>query len=153
LKDQDVVEGERAEFFVETNTKPHTIKWIHKNTELRADDRIELKADGNRISAVFKWATKEDVGSIKVVLTNSHGPAESQANLNVRAAKKEPPKILKGLENQIVAKGDELVFTVKIEGDVTEVCWELSDCFCYHSNLACMEKRRTKSRQKHVCYF
>lgn len=55
-----------------------------------------------------------------MVLANSHGPVESSANLNVRQAARDPPKIIKGLEDQIVAKGDELIFTVQIEGEVTE---------------------------------
>lgn len=91
---------------------------------MKADNRVEFKVDGNKISATLKWSTKEDIGTYKIVLTNSHGPAESSANLNVRAAKKEPPKILKGLENQIVAKGDELVFIVQIEGEVTDLVWK-----------------------------
>lgn len=122
LKDQDCVEGERVEFTCETNTKPHTIKWYRNGQELSPDNRIEFKTEGNNISLIIKWATKEDQGTWKVVLTNSCGPAESSANLNVRKAVKEPPKILRGLENQIVAKGSELVFEAKIEG-ADEVYW------------------------------
>ncbi|KAI6203157.1 hypothetical protein M3Y94_00524200 [Aphelenchoides besseyi] len=124
LRDLDVVEGERVEFTVETNTKPHQIRWYQNGNELKADNRIELTADGCKISAILKWAVKEDQGDYKVVLTNSHGDADSSAKLTVRKAIKEPPKILRGLENQIVAKGAQMVFEVEVEGEVTDVQWK-----------------------------
>lgn len=129
LSDQEVVEGERVEFTVETNTRPHTIKWYRNGVELKEDNRVEFQnsPDQNRYSAILRSASKNDEGSYKVVLTNSCGPAESSANLTVRKAVKQPPRILKDLENQIVAKGDELVFEVKIEGDVTEVGVEIEN--------------------------
>ncbi|KAI6178453.1 hypothetical protein M3Y98_00502400 [Aphelenchoides besseyi] len=124
LRDLDVVEGERVEFTVETNTKPHQIRWYQDGNELKTDNRIELTADGCKISAILKWAVKEDQGDYKVVLTNSHGDADSSAKLTVRKAIKEPPKILRGLENQIVAKGAQMVFEVEVEGEVTDVQWK-----------------------------
>ncbi|KIH48018.1 hypothetical protein ANCDUO_21916, partial [Ancylostoma duodenale] len=38
-------------------------------------------------------------------------------------AKPGVPKIIKGLEDQVVAKGASLIFEVKVEGEVEEVRW------------------------------
>uniref|UniRef100_A0A1I7S955 Muscle M-line assembly protein unc-89 n=1 Tax=Bursaphelenchus xylophilus TaxID=6326 RepID=A0A1I7S955_BURXY len=123
LKDQEVIEGERVEFTVETNTKPHTIKWYRNGKEITPDNRIELTEDGNVISCVLKWAQSSDQGQFKVVLTNSAGPAESEAKLTVNKKLTLPPKIIKDLENAIVAKGDAIIFEVVVDGDVADVKW------------------------------
>lgn len=61
------------------------------------------------------------------MLENTAGLVESSAELKVRSTQSEPPKIVKGLLDQIVAEGDTLVFEVKIQGDVKEVKWRKDD--------------------------
>lgn len=123
LQDQEVIEGERVEFVAETNTKPHTIKWYRNGKELTPDNRIEFAVDGNKISCVLKWATKDDQAEFKVQLQNSVNTLDSKAQLTVKKKLLSPPKIIKDLENAVVAKGDAIVFEVKAEGEVTEVRW------------------------------
>lgn len=123
LKDLEVVEGEKAEFFVETNCKPRTVKWYRNGKEITPDDRIELVAEDTKYRCIIKAAIKDDAGAYKVVLENSSGQADSAAQLTVTKRKSDLPRIVKGLEDQIVAKGDAIVFEAKIEGDITEVRW------------------------------
>ena len=59
--------------------------------------------------------------TIQVVLSNSAGQADSEAALTVVPGG--PPKIVKGLIDQIVAEGDELTFEVKVQGDVDNIQW------------------------------
>uniref|UniRef100_A0A915E306 Ig-like domain-containing protein n=1 Tax=Ditylenchus dipsaci TaxID=166011 RepID=A0A915E306_9BILA len=123
LKDLDVVEGELAEFSCATNCKPKNVKWYKNGTEVKADNRIEIKDIDDGFQLTLKWALKDDFGDYKIVLINSAGQAESSAKLTVRKASSELPKIVKGLLDQIVAEGDELVFEIKVQGDVNEVKW------------------------------
>lgn len=59
---------------------------------------------------------------LKIVLSNESGEAESTASLTVKKALV-APKIVKALEDQIVAKGASLIFEVKVEGEPTDVRW------------------------------
>lgn len=123
LKDLDVTEGEKAEFMVETNCKPRTVKWYKNGQEVKPDDRIEIKGEDTKYRLVIKEAKKDDAGQYKVVIENSAGQKDSEAKLTVRKPKPDQPRIVKGLEDQIVAKGDALIFEVKVEGEVTELRW------------------------------
>jgi hypothetical protein len=133
LQDVEVAEGEKAEFWCETNLRsiPHTVKWFHNGQELKVSDRLEMRVEQQNgiFRLVIKSALKEDIGTYKILLHNTAGKAESSAQLGVRSAKKlEPPKIVKALMDQIVAEGDELIFEVEVAGDVDEIRW-LKDGF------------------------
>uniref|UniRef100_A0A8R1DN92 Ig-like domain-containing protein n=1 Tax=Caenorhabditis japonica TaxID=281687 RepID=A0A8R1DN92_CAEJA len=124
LKDQNITEGENAEFTVETNTKPRTVKWYKNGQEIKPDSRfvIEQKTD-TKFQLVIKNAVRDDAATYKVVLENTAGEAESSAKLTVKKAKAGLCKIVKGLEDQVVAKGAKMVFEVKIQGEPEEVRW------------------------------
>lgn len=123
LKDQEVVEGENAVFKLETNSKPRTVKWYKNGQEITPSAHFVLSGDDKTYSLTIKQATKEDAAQFKVVLANSAGEVDSSAKLTVKKAKPGAPKIVKGLEDQVVAKGAALVFEVKVEGEVDEVRW------------------------------
>ncbi|KAI1702784.1 immunoglobulin domain-containing protein [Ditylenchus destructor] len=125
LRDLEVVEGELAEFTCTTNCRPRVVKWYKNGQEIKPDNRIEIKeiVETNEYKLVLKWALKDDVGTYKITLENSAGQAESSAKLTVRKAKPDLPKIVEGLIDQIVAEGEELVFQIKIQGEVNEVKW------------------------------
>ena len=125
LKDTEVVEGEKAEFEVETNAQPRSVKWYKNGNEIKPSDaHFEIKQVGDtKYKLVIPKADKNDAGTFKVVLENASGPVDSSANLTVKTGGKNPPKITKGLEDTAVAKGDALIFEVKIDGDVDTVKW------------------------------
>ncbi|CAJ0570275.1 unnamed protein product, partial [Mesorhabditis spiculigera] len=123
LKDVDVVEGEEAGFVVETNARVRTVRWYSNGRELVANERLQITAEGKSFRLTIRRAEKSDAGEIKVVLGNAAGEAESSAKLTVKKGTKGAPKILKGLEDAVVAKGDKLVFEVKVEGDDVTVKW------------------------------
>uniref|UniRef100_A0A914I5C8 Muscle M-line assembly protein unc-89 n=1 Tax=Globodera rostochiensis TaxID=31243 RepID=A0A914I5C8_GLORO len=127
LQDLTVVEGERAEFWCETNLRsiPHTVKWFCNGQELKADGRHELKVEnsGGIFRMIIKSANKSDGGTVRIKLENTAGKAYSEAKLTVQNAKKELPKIVKALLDQIVAEGESLTFEVQIAGDVDQIRW------------------------------
>ncbi|CAL2029366.1 unnamed protein product [Caenorhabditis brenneri] len=124
LKDQTITEGENAEFSVETNTKPRTVKWYKNGQEIKPDARfvIEQKTD-TKYQLVIKNAVRDDAATYKIVLENTAGEADSSAQLTVKKAKAGLCKIVKGLEDQVVAKGAKMVFEVKIQGEPEDVRW------------------------------
>uniref|UniRef100_A0A7E4UT28 Muscle M-line assembly protein unc-89 n=1 Tax=Panagrellus redivivus TaxID=6233 RepID=A0A7E4UT28_PANRE len=121
LSDVSVTEGEPAEFVIETNAKPKTVKWYKNGQEVRAarGRAVISTIDDTKYSLKLINVDKDDSGEIKVVLSNAAGDVESTAKLTVTPkAVKNAPKILKGLEDAIAAVGNALIFEVKVEGDV-----------------------------------
>ncbi|KAK6016465.1 immunoglobulin I-set domain protein, partial [Ostertagia ostertagi] len=122
LKDQEITEGENAEFqpsFAGTKTardRSDLARYYANKMNRKREEETKYKL-------VIKNATREDAAEYKVVLTNSAGDADSSAKLTVKKAKPGIPKIIKGLEDQVVAKGASLVFEVKVEGEVDELRW------------------------------
>lgn len=124
LKDQNIVEGQNAEFTVETtNIKAKTVKWYKNGQEIKQDSRIVITEEENIYRLVIKTANQQDVGQYKVVLSNSAGDVDSSAKLTVTKAKPGSPRITKGLDDQVVAKGAQLVFEVKVQGEIDTVRW------------------------------
>ncbi|KAK0423255.1 hypothetical protein QR680_008049 [Steinernema hermaphroditum] len=123
LKDVEVREGEQAQFEVETNTKVRKVTWYRNGQEIKTDSRVITRVEETKFRLVIKTSVKEDAGTYKVVLWNSCGEVDSEAKLTVKKAKGDEPKILKGLEDQVVSKGADLVFEVRIQGEDLELKW------------------------------
>lgn len=83
----------------------------------------ELRPEGTEFKLRIKSSIKDDIGLYKILLENTAGRAESSAKLNVLSAKREPPRITRGLIDQIVAEGEPLIFEIDVEGDVDEIKW------------------------------
>lgn len=67
LKDTEVAEGEKAEFVVQTNCKPHTVKWYKNGRELKHEpEKTAISEDGNKFKLTIPKATKDDVADYKV---------------------------------------------------------------------------------------
>ena len=125
LKDVEVAEGERAEFWCETNLRslPRVVKWFKNGQELVADSRMEMRAEPNGIfRLVIKSALKEDIGTYKILLENTAGKAESSAQLGVRSAA-EQPGFEQPLREQTIPEGNELMLEVKTYGKPHTVKW------------------------------
>ena len=103
LRDQEAAEGARVEFACETSTPPHAVAWFVNKSELRADDqRVELHIDGGRLSAVLKWVRMEDAGEVQIRVESASGAtATSAARLTINRPISAPPKILRGLKDQV----------------------------------------------------
>ncbi|KAL3997510.1 Immunoglobulin I-set domain family protein [Acanthocheilonema viteae] len=127
LQDVEVVEAEQAVLMVETNTHPRIVKWYKNGQEMKPiSGRIEMKDNTTRFQLIIKKAEIADAADYKVVLSNSAGDANSSAKLTVKKSKGQP-KIVKGLEDQVIAKGDELILEIKVEEEPTEVRWLKND--------------------------
>ncbi|MCP9264251.1 Immunoglobulin I-set domain protein [Dirofilaria immitis] len=123
LQDVEVVEAEQAIFMVETNVHPRIVKWYKNGQEIKlVSERIETKDNATKFQLIIKKAEINDAATYKVILSNSAGDVDSSANLTVKKSKGQP-KIIKGLEDQVIAKGDELILEIKIDGEPTEVRW------------------------------
>ena len=125
LQDVEVAEGERAEFWCETNLRsvPRVVKWFKNGQELRADDRLEIRTEPNGIfRLVIKSAVKEDIGTYKILLENTAGKAESQANLGVRSAAQQPG-FEQPLKEQTIPEDAQLILEVKTFGKPHTVKW------------------------------
>uniref|UniRef100_A0A0R3RFL5 Muscle M-line assembly protein unc-89 n=1 Tax=Elaeophora elaphi TaxID=1147741 RepID=A0A0R3RFL5_9BILA len=123
LQDVEVVEAQQAMLMVETNVHPRIVKWYKNGQEIKAiSGRIELKDNTTRFQLIIKKAQIDDAANYKVVLSNSSGDVDSSAKLTVKKSKGQP-KIIKGLEDQVVAKDDALVLEIKVDGEPTEVRW------------------------------
>ncbi|TKR95914.1 hypothetical protein L596_010016 [Steinernema carpocapsae] len=123
LKDVEVKEGEQATFEVETNTKVRKVTWYRNGQEIKTDSRVVTRSEETKYKLLIKSSLKEDAGTYKIVLCNSCGEVDSEAKLTVKKAKGDEPKILKGLEDQVVAKGADLIFEVKVQGEDLELKW------------------------------
>lgn len=67
LKDQEVVEGEQAEFVIETNVTSRKTTWYKSGREVRPVlGSIEIKENKTKFRLVIKKATKEDTAEYKV---------------------------------------------------------------------------------------
>ncbi|GMS98905.1 hypothetical protein PENTCL1PPCAC_21080, partial [Pristionchus entomophagus] len=139
LKDLEIAEGEDAVFEVETNVRVKDVKWYRNGQDIKPDARVEMRDKDTKYTMVIKKATRDDAGRIKVVLTNASGSADSEAALSVKKATA-GPKIIKGLEDQVVAKGASLVFEVKIAGEPTDVKWKKDGTPLSASDKIKMEK-------------
>ncbi|VDM36482.1 unnamed protein product [Toxocara canis] len=127
LKDVDVVEGEEAEFSVETNCRPRLVKWYKNGTELKpVSGRIDIKDNTTKFRLIIAKTEKSDAATYKVVVSNSAGEVDSSAKLSVKKAKGQP-RITKGLDDQVIAKGSELILEIKVDGEPTEVRWFKDD--------------------------
>nr|CRZ24661.1 BMA-UNC-89, isoform b [Brugia malayi] len=123
LEDIEVIEAEQAVFMVETNVHPRIVKWYKNGQEIKAvSGRIEMKDNTTRFQLIIKKAESDDKADYKVVLSNSAGDLESSAKLTVKKSKGQP-KIIKGLEDQVIAKGDQLILEIKVDEEPTEVRW------------------------------
>ncbi|CAG9533738.1 unnamed protein product [Cercopithifilaria johnstoni] len=140
LHDVEVVEAEQAVLMVETNIHPRIIKWYKNGQEMKPiSGRIEMKDNTTRFQLIIKKAEIDDEADYKVVLSNSAGDVQSSAKLTVKKSKGEI-KIIKGLEDQVIAKGDELILEIKVEGEPTEVRWLKNDAVLPKDAEAKIEK-------------
>uniref|UniRef100_A0A1I7VN34 Immunoglobulin I-set domain-containing protein n=1 Tax=Loa loa TaxID=7209 RepID=A0A1I7VN34_LOALO len=123
LQDVEVVEAEQVVLMVETNIHPRIVKWYKNGQEIKAvSGRIEMKDDTTRFHLIIVKAETTDTADYKVVLSNSAGDLDSSAKLTVKKSKGQP-KIIKGLEDQVIAEGNELILEIKVEEEPTEVRW------------------------------
>ncbi|VDN04253.1 unnamed protein product [Thelazia callipaeda] len=134
LKDLEVIEEEEAELLVETNIRPRSVKWYKNGQKLEnIKAKLEIKSNDTKFRLFIEKAEKDDAGNYKVVLSNSAGDVDSSACLVVKKRKGQP-KIIKGLEDQVIAKGDGLVLEIKADNEPTEVRW-LKDGILLSKNI------------------
>lgn len=89
----------------------------------RFDMTSELKDEGTEFKLQLLLPLKDDCGTYKIILESLTGRAESSAKLNVLRVEREPPTIIRGLIDQIVAEGNPIVFEIEVEGGVDEIIW------------------------------
>uniref|UniRef100_A0AC35UA75 Muscle M-line assembly protein unc-89 n=1 Tax=Rhabditophanes sp. KR3021 TaxID=114890 RepID=A0AC35UA75_9BILA len=123
LQDQTVKEDETITFEATTTEQVRVVKWYKNGREVREDSRTKVVTSGSTYKLVISKAEMEDCGEYKISLENCAGQITSSAKCTVLSGKPDPPKITKGLEDVIVAKGDAIVFEIKCSGEDVEVVW------------------------------
>ncbi|KAJ1353882.1 hypothetical protein KIN20_010652 [Parelaphostrongylus tenuis] len=124
LEDTIVPKGKEAVLEVQTNRTPKQIKWYKNGKELTPSDKPQQKkVDDNKYQLVVPSADDVDAADYKVVLIDDDdNSADSSCALTVRLPDKEP-KIIKGLDDRIVAAGMPTIWEIETEGSPRTVKW------------------------------
>ncbi|XP_056145703.1 striated muscle-specific serine/threonine-protein kinase [Lampris incognitus] len=81
----EVIEGRNARFDCKVSgTPPPRVTWSHFDHPLMESEDIRILQEGGRYSLIISHVTNEDEGFYTVTARNSHGEAESAAELYVQ---------------------------------------------------------------------
>lgn len=78
-QNQEVVEGEKAEFTCSVSKETFEVKWLKDDKELEAGDKYQMVSDGKRRTLVIKDSEPKDEGGYVVMI----GPTRASAELTV----------------------------------------------------------------------
>ncbi|ETN83967.1 hypothetical protein NECAME_07120, partial [Necator americanus] len=115
LKDQEITEGENAEFQVETNAKPHIVKWYKNGQEITPDARFVISGGDTKYKLVIKNATREDAAEFKIVAKGASLVFEVKVEGEVEEVRwaKDTVPIIAGT-NAIIEKVDDQTYRLTI---------------------------------------
>lgn len=79
-QNQEVVEGQKAEFTCSVSKETFEVKWMKGDKQLEAGDKYQMVSDGKRRTLVIKETELKDEGGYVVVI----GATRAGADLTVR---------------------------------------------------------------------
>uniref|UniRef100_A0A3B3HA44 Uncharacterized protein n=1 Tax=Oryzias latipes TaxID=8090 RepID=A0A3B3HA44_ORYLA len=89
-QNQEVVEGQKAEFTCSVSKETYNVKWMKDNKELEEGEKYQMVSDGKRRSLVIKNCEPKDEGGYVVVI----GATRASADLTVQGK----PRLIKDLD-------------------------------------------------------
>lgn len=89
-QNQEVVEGQKAEFTCSVSKETYNVKWMKDNKELEEGEKYQMISDGKRRSLVIKNCEPKDEGGYVVVI----GATRASADLTVQGK----PRLIKDLD-------------------------------------------------------
>lgn len=75
-QNQEVVEGQKAEFSCTVSKETFDVKWMKENVELQMGDRYQMVSDGKRRSLIIKDCVPKDEGGYTVVIGTTRASAD-----------------------------------------------------------------------------
>lgn len=85
-QNQEVVEGQKAEFTCSVSKDTYSVVWMKDGKELESGDRFEIVSDGKNRTLIIKECELKDEGGYVVVI----GETRASADLTVNG-KQAPP--------------------------------------------------------------
>ncbi|CAF4411465.1 unnamed protein product, partial [Rotaria socialis] len=117
LQDESIVEGQDTTLSIEAIGYPSpNIQWFFNDQLISPTDQhyqIVTKEEEHLYELKIKQTKSTDIGTYKVVLTNSEGEIASQANLNVQLA-----PVISSLEPKIEGiQGQQVIISCQVSGN------------------------------------
>ncbi|XP_062287346.1 titin-like [Scomber scombrus] len=116
---QEVVEGEKAEFTCFISKENYQVRWMKDEKELEEGDKYQIISDGKRRTLVIKDCDPKDEGGYVVMI----GPNEASVNLTVE----EEARFIKNLSNVEGAEMDSVKLICEVSKPSADVTWYKGD--------------------------
>lgn len=75
-QNQEVVEGEKAEFVCSVSKDTYEVKWLKGDKELQSDDKYDIISDGKKRVLVIKSCELKDEGGFVAVIGTTRASAD-----------------------------------------------------------------------------
>uniref|UniRef100_A0A3P9HGV8 Uncharacterized protein n=1 Tax=Oryzias latipes TaxID=8090 RepID=A0A3P9HGV8_ORYLA len=148
-QNQEVVEGQKAEFTCSVSKETYNVKWMKDNKELEEGEKYQMVSDGKRRSLVIKNCEPRDEGGYVVVI----GATRASADLTVQG-KLRLIKDLDILLDTEVNEGQEIVLNCEVNLEGVKAKWLKNEETLFESGKYSMVQRdnvfslRIKDAQK-----
>ncbi|MEQ2222441.1 hypothetical protein ILYODFUR_026475, partial [Ilyodon furcidens] len=145
-QNQEVVEGQKAEFTCSVSKETFSVKWVKDDKELESGDKYEMVSDGKRRTLIIKDCEPKDEGGYVVVI----GETRAGADLTVN----EKLKVITPLKDSEVKEGHEIVLNCEVNIEGAKAKWLKNDETLFESGKYVMIQRdnvfslRIKDAQK-----
>ncbi|KAF6733011.1 Titin, partial [Oryzias melastigma] len=145
-QNQEVVEGQKAEFTCSVSKESYSVKWMKDNKELEEGEKYQMVSDGKRRSLVIKNCEPKDEGGYVVVI----GATRASADLMVQ----EKLKVITPLKDTEGNEGQEIVLNCEVNLEGVKAKWLKNEETLFESGKYSMVQRdnvfslRIKDAQK-----
>lgn len=75
-QNQEVVEGEKAEFVCSVSKDTYEVKWLKGDNQLQSDDKYDIISDGKKRVLFIKSCELKDEGGFVAVIGTTRAPAD-----------------------------------------------------------------------------
>ncbi|XP_053185047.1 titin-like [Scomber japonicus] len=116
---QEVVEGEKAEFTCSISKESYQVRWMKDDKELEDGDKYQIISDGKRRMLVIKDCEPKDEGGYVVMI----GPNRASVNLTVE----KEARFIKNLSNVEGAEMDSVKLICHVYKPSADVTWFKGD--------------------------
>lgn len=145
LADKTVASWTKLVLEIELEKKPKSVKWFRNGKELKSGNRMEIteSEDGKTFRVVIPEVNMEDMGKYAVQASNDFGSTATEAIITVEDAimeRGEAPSIIRGLQNESVLEGQDVMLIAEIAGKPKEIKWYKNGRTVKSSNQVKIEK-------------